>query len=388
MTFDELLASGWVQLDAIAGRFDVPIEGRSREQRAVLALVLHARHVYHAILRDCAAGDIATALLSLRALSEAGVLIHWIELSPVDHVEMWEAEADRHRLAAEKAFDAMDRKRGWDRFRAPVSDARSAERAERVRQVREAARLRGERLDRAACLPTVEHMAGTTVEAMRQIYVIVYRITSPWAHASEQVLSAYGPEVRSDGTHIVPAWAWSVRDGRSQGRWSSTRLGLPASWRSVDWSERGTAGLPKTRQSGSQGGVLGASVLTGEGDELPDASRLYSGSHAAVATHSTECLLERLPGEPEALGPNCARNYHERLSLTFGHLARHRLAHRVIPPECAEAFTPEQTTKARPFLSGQGGVGVQRTEQPIDQLGVRLGEARPCSLPLKGVPES
>ena len=109
MTFDELLASGWVQLDAIAGRFDVPIEGRSREQRAVLALVLHARHVYHAILRDCAAGDIATALLSLRALSKAGVLIHWIELSPVDHVEMWEAEADRHRLAAEKAFDAMDR---------------------------------------------------------------------------------------------------------------------------------------------------------------------------------------------------------------------------------------------------------------------------------------
>jgi hypothetical protein len=212
MTFDEVLASGWVQLDSIAGRFDVPIEGRSREQRAVLALVLHASHVYHAVLRDCAAGDIATALLSLRALSEAGVLVHWIELSPVDHVEMWEAEADRHRLAAEKAFDAMDRKRGWDRFRAPVSDARSAERAERVRQVREAARLRGERLDRAACLPTVEHMAGTTIEAMRQIYEIVYRITSPWAHASEQVLSAYVPEVRSDGTHIVPAWAWSVRD--------------------------------------------------------------------------------------------------------------------------------------------------------------------------------
>lgn len=212
MSFDVVLASGRDQLDEIAGRFDIPIDGRSREQRAVLALVLHARHVYHAILRDCAAGDIATALLSLRALSEAGVLIHWIELSPADHVEMWEAEADRHLLAAAKAFDAMDRKRGWDRFRAPVSDTLPAEMGQRVGQVREAARLRGERLGQAACMPTVEHMAGTTIEAMRQIYEIVYRITSPWAHASEQVLAAYGPEVRRDGTHIVPAWAWTVRD--------------------------------------------------------------------------------------------------------------------------------------------------------------------------------
>jgi hypothetical protein len=212
MSFDEALASGTEQLDEIAGRFDVPIDGRSREQRAVLALVLHARHIYHAILRDCMAGDIATALLSLRALSEAGVLIHWIELSPTDHVEMWEAEANRHRLAAAKAFDAMDRKRGWDRFRAPILPTLPAEMEPRVRQVREAALLRGEHLPRAACLPTVALMAGTTVEAMRQIYEIVYRITSPWAHASEQVLAAYGPEARSDGTHIVPSWAWTARD--------------------------------------------------------------------------------------------------------------------------------------------------------------------------------
>src|ERR1035437_1612540 len=119
MSFDQGLAFGQAQLDKIAGRFDVPIDDKTPECRSVLGVVLHARQVFRSVLRDCANGDIPTAMLSLRALAEAAILIRWIEVSPVHHVEMWQAEADRHNLIVATNFDEMNRRRGWQGSRSP-----------------------------------------------------------------------------------------------------------------------------------------------------------------------------------------------------------------------------------------------------------------------------
>jgi hypothetical protein len=120
MSFDEGLTFGQVQLDTIAGRFDVPIDNKAPECRAVLGVVLHARQVFRSVLRDCASDDIPTAMLSLRALAEATILVRWIEVSPVHHVEMWQAEADCHNLIVATNFDEMNRRRGWQGARSSV----------------------------------------------------------------------------------------------------------------------------------------------------------------------------------------------------------------------------------------------------------------------------
>jgi hypothetical protein len=146
MSFDEALAFGQVELDKIAGRFDVPIENLEPHCRAVLGVVLHARQVFRSILRDCASADIPTAMLSLRALAEATILVRWVEVSPLHHVEMWQAEADRHNLIVAANFDEMNRRRGWQGARSPVftkqqvSDIRQS-----IRRARADAVARGRR---------------------------------------------------------------------------------------------------------------------------------------------------------------------------------------------------------------------------------------------------
>ena len=187
----------------------------------MLGVVLHARQVFRSVLRDCANSDSPTAMLSVRALAEATILIRWIEVSPVHHVEMWQAEADRHNLIVATNFDEMNRRRGWQGARSPVftkqqvSDIRQG-----VRRARAAAAARGEPLSKngSECLPTVERMAQDTKDsAIWEAYEIIYRIASPWAHVSERVLTGYQLQPRSDGTHIAPAQTWTGRSIRSVG---------------------------------------------------------------------------------------------------------------------------------------------------------------------------
>jgi hypothetical protein len=221
MSFFEALAFGQAQLDEIAGRFDVPIDGKAPECVAVLGVVLHARQVFRSVLRDCAAGDIPTAMLSLRALAEATILIRWIEVSATNHVEMWEAEADRQNLTVATNFDEMNRRRGWQAARPPVfTQQQVRETRQSIRRVRAAAVARGEPLSKSKtaseCLPTIERMAHDTKDsAIWEVYEIVYRIASPWAHVSERVLTGYQLQVRSDGTHIVPEQTWTGQSIRT-----------------------------------------------------------------------------------------------------------------------------------------------------------------------------
>jgi len=216
--FDEALAFGRDELDKIAERFDVPIDEKSPEILAAIGLALHTRQVFRAVIRDCSTGDIPTAMLSLRALVEAAILIRWIEVSPLRHYEVWHAEGERQRLTAAKAWDEMCRRRGWQRRRPPLFTEQGAEEISRsVRRARANAVAHGEplRIKGTECLPTIERMAHDTNDtAIWEAYEVVYRIASPWAHVSERVLVGYQLEPRADGTHAVPSVFWTDRSIR------------------------------------------------------------------------------------------------------------------------------------------------------------------------------
>jgi hypothetical protein len=79
----------------------------------VVAIVAHSRILFGSILRECAGGNVLTALLTLRSLTEAAILVRWIEMDPIHHVAMWMAEDQRNSLSAVDQWRFAAKRRGW-----------------------------------------------------------------------------------------------------------------------------------------------------------------------------------------------------------------------------------------------------------------------------------
>ena len=213
-----MVAYGRAELDRLAVMFDVPINGKSRECRSVLGLVLHSHDIFRAAFRD-SHRDVGTALLSLRALTEAAILVRWFEVSPKLHVKMWQADADRQvRVVLGHAVE-MHRNRRWPGAPPAMDEAALGRIERRARRIRVIAIAHGESLGSKSkgCLPSsVEVMALQTKDsAIWEAYEIVYRSASPWSHISERLFAGYDLETRPDGVHIITGNSWTGRHVRA-----------------------------------------------------------------------------------------------------------------------------------------------------------------------------
>ncbi len=211
MSFDDALTAAEHRLLELADGLDVPIEGKGRECALAIGLGLHARDLYRGLLRECATGGIATAMVTLRSLVEAAILVRWIEKDPPLHVDMYFAEDDRQRLAGAIAFDELRRRRSWPN-REPVFPAElDRDMRTEIRRVRDRARRAGEPVrEQGAVLPHVEQMADVNDTALWEAYQVVYRIVSPWTHVGGRALVGHLLESRPDGTHVVPGALWTA----------------------------------------------------------------------------------------------------------------------------------------------------------------------------------
>ena len=193
------------ELDRLADRLDVALEGRSGACAVVLGIARQAFEVYRGLRREAIADPLGiTGTILLRSLVDAAILVRWIEGNPALRVEMYFAEADRELLASAE---------GWRRFRtvrhgdtAPVFDAaREAAMRANTKDVRERARKAGESIgEEGRLLPSAETMAMATGDtAMLEAYQVLYRVSSPWTHSGATALAPHRVVRRPDGVHLV-----------------------------------------------------------------------------------------------------------------------------------------------------------------------------------------
>jgi hypothetical protein len=194
------------ELDRLAGRLDVSLEGVSGTCAVVLGIARQAFEVYRGLRRVAIADPLGiTGTILLRSLVDAAILLRWIEGNPGLRVEMYFAEADRQLLASATGWRQFRSRRHGDA--APVFDTgREAEMKANLADVRARARKAGEPIGDTSgpLLPSAETMATASGDsAMWEAYHVLYRVLSPWTHSGATALAPHRVEQRQDGPHLV-----------------------------------------------------------------------------------------------------------------------------------------------------------------------------------------
>jgi hypothetical protein len=187
---------------------DLPMETRPNECAQALGIARQAGLLYRGLLREVRIDDgFVTALVTLRPLVEAAILVRWIETKPGLHVEMYNAEDDRQRISSAEVWEELQARRG-QRLKPTFAREQTAKLRREIRQVRARARQAGELIPERAgtLLPAIEQMAiATNDNALWEAYEGVYRIASPWTHFGGRAFVGHRVEQRADGVHTVPA---------------------------------------------------------------------------------------------------------------------------------------------------------------------------------------
>ena len=203
--FQEALETAERELDRLAGRLDVPVEGRDGPCVVVLGIARQAFEVYRGLRREAMADALGiTAPILLRTVADAAILLRWIEDNLPLRVEMYFAEDDRLRLASAVPFRKFRSRRGRDS--GPVyPPEREAEMRANLVDVRERARAAGEKIgEHGRMLPKIEAMALATGDtAMWEAYQVIFRIASDWTHLGGSAIASHRVEQRRDGPHLV-----------------------------------------------------------------------------------------------------------------------------------------------------------------------------------------
>lgn len=203
--FDEALAAAESELDRLAGKLDVPIDGRPTPCIVALAIARQAWVVFRGVRREATSDSLGiVGALLLRPIAEAAIIVRWIQETPSLRTEMYEAEDYRQRLAALEPFKKFRARRG-------VSGGPLASRAEQRRMkayiddVRDRAIAAKEPIGKdGSVMPSVEAMAMATGDtAIWESYQVIYRISSQWTHVGGWSLGPHVVEARADGSHLV-----------------------------------------------------------------------------------------------------------------------------------------------------------------------------------------
>ena len=194
------------ELDRLADKLDVPIDGRSIPCVVVLGIARQAFVMYRGLRREAAAEPLGiTGPTMLRSVVEAAILIRWIEDAPALRVDMYMAEDDRHRLAAAEPFRKFRARRATSVSGPVFTVTATAAMTANVADARARALAASEPIRKSGSVtPTVEAMALSTGDsAMWEAYEVIYRVSSPWTHLSGGSLAHHRVESRPDGSHLV-----------------------------------------------------------------------------------------------------------------------------------------------------------------------------------------
>lgn len=204
--FKTALAYAEERIAALIEGLDRPINEFGQPCVLALSIARQAGGVHGDMLRLCAAGRTTSALILLRSIVEAAILVRWIQVDPQLHTDMYLAEDDRMRLAGVPAIEEFRRRRGipssgpvFD----PVDDARMRKEVEATKAKAIAEGKITKKSNRV--LPLVQDMAKVTGDtAIWEAYEILYRVISPWTHFGGRSLAHHEFESRPDGTYIEP----------------------------------------------------------------------------------------------------------------------------------------------------------------------------------------
>jgi hypothetical protein len=203
--FRDALPVAEAELDDLFEKLDIPINAKAPPCVLVLGLARQAGLVFAGLRREARGDDSgATPPILLRTLADAAILIRWIEEAPELHVDMYQAEDDRLRLAGAPAFEALHKAQGGEPGPVFPPDAEAALRAG-IDATRARALAEKEPIGRAgSVLPNIEAMANATGDAeMQEAYGIIFRIASSWAHIGGRSITHHRFEERADGRHLV-----------------------------------------------------------------------------------------------------------------------------------------------------------------------------------------
>ena len=204
--FVDALSYAEERIQALVASLDRPVEGLVQPCALTMGIARQAGAVHRDLMTLCASNRLTSPVILLRPIVEAAILVRWIEVDPQPHSDMYFAEDDRQRLSSAPAFVEFRRRRGTP-MSGPVF-TREVEVAMRkgVTAVKEGAIAAGKITKKSnRVLPLIQDMAKATDDsAIWEGYEVIYRVVSPWTHVGGRALSHYEPEIRSDGTHLVP----------------------------------------------------------------------------------------------------------------------------------------------------------------------------------------
>jgi Family of unknown function (DUF5677) len=196
---------------------DHPIDGLPQPPVLSLGIARQAGDVYRSLLGACNRNELTAAMVLVRPIVEAAIVVRWIEVDPQPHTDMYFAEDDRQILGAAPILREQRRRRGLATAEPIIPKATEAEMKASVQRVRSEAIAAGRlppKFNRL--LPLVETMATETHDsAIWEGYQVIYRIVSPWTHFGGRSLAGHTTEARSDGTHLVPAHVYDASAIRS-----------------------------------------------------------------------------------------------------------------------------------------------------------------------------
>lgn len=194
------------RIGALVGGLDRPVDAFAQPCVLALSIARQAGAVHRDLIALCAANRTTSALILLRPIVEAAILVRWLEVDPQLHTDMYLAEDDRSRLSAAPAITEFRRRREIPSS-GPVFDPADAVRMRSEVERTKAKAIAAGRITKKSnrVLPLILDMAMATADtAIWEAYEIIYRVASPWTHFGGRSLAHHEFEKRPDGTHIEP----------------------------------------------------------------------------------------------------------------------------------------------------------------------------------------
>jgi hypothetical protein len=99
------------RIQALIRSLDRPIDGFSPPCALAIGIARQAGAIYGDLMALARAGRLVSAMILLRPIVEAAILVRWIEMDPQPHADMYFAEDDRLRLGSAPAMVEFRRKR-------------------------------------------------------------------------------------------------------------------------------------------------------------------------------------------------------------------------------------------------------------------------------------
>lgn len=199
------------RLVALSLLLDVPLAGHTAAEGVSLGIVRQAVDLYLGILRELRSKGLVSAIVMTRSLTDAMILVRWMELDPDLHLRMYLAEDDRSRIAVAEAAGAFIQVANLASGGSVFSAEEVARMRLEIRTVRAEAVARGQRIsdDTGSVLPSVEAMSVATADpVVDQAYKMVYRVLSPWTHFAGRSLVGHSIEERDTGKYLAMGSLW------------------------------------------------------------------------------------------------------------------------------------------------------------------------------------